>query len=195
MGQYYNSVLQNQKGEFKSYYPFSSKKLTEHSYFFNYYVNSICLKLLNKPHKVAWVGDSAKSEELNQFIENREYKERKIKVGTKKNFMEHLLINHTKKQFIDLTDYYNENVSNYFIQGRKNNWVIHPLPLLTAVGNGLGGGDYYGDKAINKSMVGIWAGDLIEVVPYNEDYSWNHETKEYQYKDYEKLWVIFDEGY
>lgn len=194
MGQYYHSVLQNKEGKFKSYYAFGLK-LMEHSYFFNHYVNSICLKLLNKPQKVAWVGDYAESEELDQFVKYRQNHGREIKVGTKKNFMQHLLINHTQKQFIDLTDYYNENISNYYIKNRKDNWVIHPLPLLTAVGNGLGGGDYYGDKAINKDMVGIWAGDLIEVTPYNEDYKWNHETKKYQYKDYEKLNVIFDEGY
>ena len=38
---------------------------------------------------------------------------------------------------------------------------IHPLPLLTAVGNGRGGGDYRGYE--NKSMVGYYAGDVIEI--------------------------------
>jgi hypothetical protein len=37
---------------------------------------------------------------------------------------------------------------------------IHPLPLLTAEGNGNGGGDYYGE---NKNMVGIWARDIISI--------------------------------
>lgn len=37
-------------------------------------------------------------------------------------------------------------------------WVTHPLPLLTAIGNGRGGGDYHGT---NESMVGMWAMDLL----------------------------------
>ena len=40
---------------------------------------------------------------------------------------------------------------------------IDPLPLLMAIGNGLGGGDYWGP---NEGQVGSWAGDLI--VPTNE---------------------------
>lgn len=71
------------------------------------------------------------------------------------------------------------------------------MPLLTAVGNGKGGGDYYGDRAINKEDVGLWAGDLIEIVKYNEDYKWNYETKQYEYKGYKNITddVLFDEGY
>ena len=37
-------------------------------------------------------------------------------------------------------------------------WMIHPLSLLTASGNGRGGGDYRGH---NKHLVGLWAGDVI----------------------------------
>ncbi|WP_251159426.1 hypothetical protein [Caniella muris] len=35
----------------------------------------------------------------------------------------------------------------------------HPLPLLCAVGNGQGGGDYYGPDSADE--VGAWAGDTI----------------------------------
>ena len=38
-----------------------------------------------------------------------------------------------------------------------------PLPLFMAIGNGLGGGDYWGE---NQEKIGSWAGDVI--VPTNE---------------------------
>lgn len=66
---------------------------------------------------------------------------------------------------------------------RSNNcgWRIHPLPLLTAIGNGLGGGDYYG---INTDDVGTWAWNEISVedeppVEYTEVKYTFRETFEY----------------
>jgi len=56
------------------------------------------------------------------------------------------LVNHTIGAYLDC-DKYKARCNN-------NDWILHPLPLLTAVGNGLGGGDYYG---INKDQVGAWA--------------------------------------
>lgn len=38
--------------------------------------------------------------------------------------------------------------------------ILHPLPLLTAIGNGQGGGDYYG---INQSVVGKWFWDELSI--------------------------------
>ena len=193
MGQYYTAVLKNKNGELKGYYDFGLK-LMEHSYFFNNYVNTICNKIFNNPHNVAWVGDYA--EEENEFTEyEKTHKGNHQKKHTKKNFMQCLLINHTKKQFLDLTEYYDNNVINFAENGRPNSWVIHPLPLLTAFGNGLGGGDYRGKNALNIDDVGLWAGDLLEIKPYNEEYAWNSEIKDYQYKDYTKVMFIFDEGY
>lgn len=197
MGQYYSAVLKNEKGNMRSYYDYGLK-LMEHSYFMNKYVNTICNKILNKPHNVAWVGDYAYSEEQwkNEFTEfDRLHKAYHQTKHTNKNFMEHLLINHTKKQVLDLTDYYNKAIINYHDEGRDDSWVIHPLPLLTAMGNGLGGGDYRGSKAINQNDVGIWAGDLLEIKPYDEDYKYNHDTKSWQYKDYTSVMFLFEEGY
>jgi hypothetical protein len=53
------------------------------------------------------------------------------------------IVNHTKKQYIS-----------------KENREIHPLPLLTAEGNGMGGGDYRGS---NEMEVGSWARDCISL--------------------------------
>lgn len=193
MGQYYTAVLKNENGNLRGYYDYGLK-LMEHSYFMNQYVNTICNKIYNKPHNVAWVGDYA--EEENEFTHyERNCKAYHQTKHTNKIFMQCLLINHTKKQVLDLTDYYNVAINYYHDNNRDDEWVIHPLPLLTALGNGLGGGDYRGNNAINKDKVGIWAGDLLEIKPYNNDYKFNHETKKWQYKDYENVMFIFDEGY
>jgi len=52
------------------------------------------------------------------------------------------IVNHTKKEYVD-----------------KTGKVFHPLPLLTAEGNGRGGGDYQQDN----EYVGYWARDNISV--------------------------------
>lgn len=206
MGQYYNSVLKDKIGTIVNYYNYGLK-LMEHSYFFNKYVNSVCKKLVNNPHYVAWVGDYAEEEDykdkenadtLREMVNYRQNYEgtQLLCKSAPWSYMGHLLVNHSKKQFIDLDDYYRNSVLHYG-EERKEEYVIHPLPLLTAVGNGKGGGDYYGDRVINKEDVGLWAGDLIEIVKYNEDYKWNYETKQYEYKGYKNITddVLFDEGY
>lgn len=196
MEQYYTAILKDSNGKFYAYLP-EALKLIEHSWFFNGSMNAICKKLLNNPHNVAWVGDYANSQYSNEFVD---YEQKtsgvRIKPNNKINFMNHLLINHTKEEFIDLTEYYNNAIRHYAKQDRNEDWVIHPLSLLTAMGNGLGGGDYYGSKAINQHIVGTWAGDLIEVKCYDKDYKWNTISKEYQYKNYTNLnMLVFDVGY
>ena len=57
-------------------------------------------------------------------------------------------------------------------------WDISPLPLLTALGNGRGGGDYRGT---NMDKIGIWVGDVLSV--------------EFEIPDgFEELKVEFKEG-
>jgi hypothetical protein len=54
------------------------------------------------------------------------------------------LVNHDTLQYVD----------------KRRGSFIHPLPLLTAEGNGRGGGDYYGR---DKHMVGRWARHVLSV--------------------------------
>lgn len=57
-------------------------------------------------------------------------------------------------------------------------WCVNPLPVLTACGNGRGGGDYRDDDDIN---VGSWAFDLIE---YSLLTSLNEYSKsEFKFRD------------
>lgn len=97
----------------------------EHSYFFNNYVNSVCEKLVNKPHYVAWVGDYADEEDyvnkdnaemVKSLVDYRVNEGGAIELESKTapyGYMGYLLVNHSKKQFIDLDDYYRNSVLHY----------------------------------------------------------------------------------
>ncbi len=80
------------------------------------------------------------------------------------------LINHSANEYVDLGKFQKENgwVESWTDRdGQKvSYWMdVHPLPLLTACGNGRGGGDYY-EKYPDFDLVGIWSFDLIEFADY-----------------------------
>ena len=62
------------------------------------------------------------------------------------------IINDTKKLIIDL-----KQLELDVKELKLDEWIIHPLPLLTCVGNGRGGGDYRGDD----DRIGEWFRDKI----------------------------------
>ncbi len=64
----------------------------------------------------------------------------------------YFLINHTKKLYVDYSK----------LPKDKDGWIVNPLPLLTALGNGRGGGDYYEDRP-DYDKVGIWAHDILSI--------------------------------
>ena len=61
-----------------------------------------------------------------------------------------------------------------YAENSKGTWgILHPLTLLTAVGNGMGGGDFNGKTREMEDNVGIWAWNLLEIkdtkpLGYNE---------------------------
>lgn len=126
-------------------------KLMEHSYVGNNFVNAFSTLIQDKPARVVWAGDYAESEsnrdeniyhlctDDNKALPSDIIKDRKPKY----------VINHDKKQFVD----------NSKSEPDDYDLCIHALPLLTAEGNGQGGGDYWGDNP----LVGTWARDLISV--------------------------------
>ncbi len=194
MGQYYYPTLFKQKGkrlyssqfyahEFgatqldNGYVIHEGLKLTEHSYVGNSFVETVMTQLFNNPQRVYWCGDYFEKED---FEDSRDFIRMK---RTWKSFREDgkgrkythpkevnefsadkLIINHTKHCFI--------NMKKWCRDHEDAEYQLHPLCLLTAVGNGRGGGDYYG---VNEEDVGIWAGDLIEIkdsLPENlQDYT------------------------
>lgn len=177
MGQYYKGVIirDNEKQVYETIIngEWEGCKLMEHSRFNNDYVNAIMFMLKNAPAKVAWVGDYADNAE-------NYWNEPAIETLTAKDFNSLVLylVNHSKKEYIVLNMYYIDNA-----RASNSYWVIHPLPLLTAVGNGRGGGDYRG---INQELVGSWAFDTIELMEWDK---WKSIKN-----DYNELRVIFKEG-
>ena len=167
MGQYYRPILTNTKGNERAYNrnvdgEYTMAKLMEHSWWRNPFVGTITRKLYKNSMKVVWVGDYADDGYNVNELTSEELKRLCAKAwkgkgyGVKKNelYLDGLyLVNHTKKIYIDC-DEYKANATD------KDGWCVHPIPLLTAIGNGLGGGDYRG---VNVEEVGCWANDLISV--------------------------------
>lgn len=163
MGQYYRPYVENDEEAkvFRSYDYNNGAKLLEHSYFGNEFVGAVCLTLLNNPHRVWWVGDYATEEgdftTAYEYVYERAWEEKDTTRETSDfNFEgKWFLLNHTQCSYIDLTECKLENRDKW-------GYCIHPLPLLTAVGNGRGGGDYHSCYP-NFDIVGCYAGDVLEI--------------------------------
>lgn len=179
MGQYYN-ILTKKDNKYKVYdrstidtkgnREYMLAKLTEHSWISNATMDSFSNIIYRNPMQVAWVGDY--SDELdninhvNNLTDNQILKLHKIAHHSK---VEHslelrplntqymLLVNWTKKEYLSMYDYIKTST--------VDEWCLHPLSLLTALGNGLGTGSYHG---INEDKIGLWCFDTISFE--SEDY-------------------------
>ena len=210
MGQYYRAVVCNKNG--RNSYVFSSdgglKLMESNAYFGCAILETVMVWLLGAQRRVAWVGDYASDCEYTNKVKRESwYKKAGWGIGnrsgsckdgiacidihdvdyTDESFTKGYLVNHTKHEFVDLRDYCSRvGEDNY-------GWRIHPLPLLTVIGNGLGGGDYRG---CNQHDVGRWAGDVISYVlekPNTSRYgivNGRYDALEY----YSEIKPVFDEG-
>ena len=188
MGQYYYPTILREKNErfySEEFYALdydNGLKLTEHSYCGNHFVETVMAQLLNKPGRLAWMGDYHEAGDfaflnpgLPEILEkrfNEHYKcftlpgyegycnGKHVRHYNKPEEVEErqgrFILNHDKKCYIDMEEYEKNNLTC----AEDCDWRFHPIPLLTAVGNGRGGGDFYG---IGEEDVGYWAGDLLEV--------------------------------
>lgn len=191
MGQYYNIAMKREGEKIKAFDrtldgEYQGAKLMEHSWFLNPMVNAIAEKLYYKKAQVAWVGDYADSKEDGDDLElyNAVWGENvKYQPLSKTTFTlsGRYLVNHTKKLVLDCWEYVKNSIKS---PTNKDGWVTHPLPLLTAVGNGRGGGDYGG---INEDKIGCWAWDVLEIV---EQETMNELTKNKGYQEFE---ILFEE--
>ena len=101
-----------------------------------------------------WCGDYADDQAIHHYIWNCD-NEKSLPNPEEFTLDGKFIINHSRKEYIDCDKYKERSLD-------KDGWCIHPLPLLTALGNGRGGGDYY-ENCPNVEQVGCWAGDLISV--------------------------------
>ena len=182
-------ILREKNGRFRSqgFYAHmyhNGLKLTEHSYCGNGFTETVVGELYNKPGRLAWIGDYIEKGDLPELNEGaagfeqaflRHYQKLHCDIDWAKDrddigrfincnydFPKEInarkgrfVLNHDKKVYIDMEEY----EKNGLPCREGEDWCFHPLPLLTAIGNGRGGGDFSG---IGEGDVGSWAGDLIE---------------------------------
>lgn len=158
-------------------------KLMGHCWWENEFMLSLTSKLWHNKMQVAWVGDYAAdckerdgcdiSPKTLSDMSYEIFDEHHIEAGymTLEN---KLLVNHTKQVYIDGDEYFAENKQN-----DNDLLCIHPLPLLTSVGNGQGGGDYCGT---DMDAVGSWCWDMIEVIGNTEKLPHDYKKVEYHFK-------------
>lgn len=165
MGQYYRIAFKH-KGErtwktTKTSWDFNNgAKLMEHSYIGNPFVENVKDIIFDVPTRLVWAGDYADEEkngknlyDIVSEIEDDIAKRAKLYVSNVEhvpNVKKRFLVNDSKKLFVD------------YSKPKTDRWGlrIDPLPLLTAEGNGRGGGDYCG---MSMGIIGSWARDLIYV--------------------------------
>ena len=137
-------------------------KLMEHSYLKNKMM--LCVEALliegGEWHKtpIVWAGDSSDPvrnemsySDMCDSTDEGEHVARELipKPLTAKQANEFkFIVNHTKKEFVD-----KKKVKSF------GGYKIHPLSLLTSLGNGRGGGDFRGEN----EFVGTWATDVISI--------------------------------
>ena len=182
MGQYYRAILGDAFGlnckvfdrSVDGEYTFA--KLLEHSWWQNSFVNAFSEFIYNEPSRVAWVGDYATEPDDFDFPNcsafyvpsyGEVWGDRVSAIGVSSTDFTldgKFLLNHDTKQFVDLDEYKTACTD-------KHGWCIHPLPLLTAVGNDRGGGDFH-EGNTGFDFVGSWAWQLISIADKpSEDFS------------------------
>jgi hypothetical protein len=159
-------------------------KLLEHGYVYTHLCVAVAREMLDNPAHLAWVGDYAEEDELKR-ISNGEFGYESVwdtehdhtfpPPKTESGFYAgKYLLNHTKGQYISFDDYFDA-------LNEQSPWIVCPFAILTAVGNGRGGGDYRG---VNEDLAGAWAWDELEITGNKEKFS-----------GYEKVNPIFEIGF
>ena len=202
MGQYYLPYVKHGKTikifDNKVDGEWEGLKLMEHSYWSNSFVGQVINDLFYNKGKVCWVGDYYDESDFAQvncdnkqlvkeigelvWLESSPIKKIKGKIQTSRNLSGCLLVNHTKKEFIDGDEYYQQNRWFETWEGKSYPWCINPLPLLTCTASH-SGGSYYG---INAHLCGTWFNDELEVV-------YNYEKEDLIEKGYQQFEPLFSE--
>lgn len=192
MGQYFRPILGNLRGEARKVFDRSVDgertfaKLMEHSWWTVPFVNSFSARLYKHKKRVAWVGDYA-NDAADFIFPNSSaisvpcYEDvwgdnvRLIKsTSTDFTLDDKFLLNLDTKQYVDLNEYKAKSQD-------KDGWIIHPIPLLTAVGNDRGRGDFHKGN-LGYEHVGIWAWHLLYIGDNRP-------------KGFDKLEIVFKELY
>jgi hypothetical protein len=188
MGQYYKIVFKHNGGsvvvndrkiEGDGYI---LAKLLEHSWLGCDIADAVAYEMYKNPMQLAWIGDYADNGDEVEVITNGDisYEEvwgnddSKHVFPAYKNDFDYSgkwLVNHDKKLAMSFDKYIAESKTKY--------GTIAPFPLLTAIGNGRGGGDYR-DEYPCYDEVGTWAWNSISIEDAKPD-------------GYEEFSVVFKE--
>ena len=176
MGQYYKPVNIKTMEWVYSHSHGSGLKLMEHSWIGNGFVG-VVMTLLSPKNKwykspIVWCGDyyDEKGEKCYYSLVKDSKELKDVKSMSEKKQTAAILVNHTKKMYAVYKD----------IIANDSGYKANPLPLLTALGNGRGGGDYHEGPGFDK--IGIWAKDILSI-----EFS--------RPKGYEKLTIDFYEKF
>jgi hypothetical protein len=154
MGQYYKPVNIDRREWLLTHDYGNGLKLLEHSYVGAGVIDAVMQLLATtwKGRRMVWAGDYADPE---RDTDNNLYAlmtaERKItpRMGFSGDTSpRRYLLNHDRRTFVDIET---APVDSFGVR-------LHPLPLLTAEGNGRGGGDFH--KA--DPRIGLWARQRLE---------------------------------
>lgn len=178
MEQYFRALLYNKENGTNTVYRWSGigksldsdTPLNRQYWWYNNFVGKIAKILYKNPLKVAWVGNLSDESKalLNAAWSVMSNTIEIANIVDTAMFMEgKYLINHTQMLYISGSDYKDEMAQK--VIGISDEQILHPLPLLTALGNGKGDNDYHGR---NQLDVGSWSYNVISVddVPPNDDY-------------------------
>ena len=173
MGQYYTPVLEKDglltRINPSSLHHWPMVKLMEHSWMPNEYLAVVANRIYKNPLKLVWLGDYGDedvkrlfpdsplaklggtaehlvSDDITDLYESDIDEDGDITF----DYTDKWLVNHNSKTAINFNDYVELSKSHTI----DKEWIINPISLLTAIGNGKGGGDYSG---INQNLVGEWA--------------------------------------
>ena len=182
MGQYYKVIVRkdgkdtiyDRKVEGDDRYVCA--KLTEFSWWENKFCRSLAQTLLDSPGKVCFVGDYAEEDECKAlgFDYESVWGDNAKHSYSPASFLDldsvKYLVNADRKEYVDLPKYKAASTDG-------DGWTLFPLAILTALGNGRGGGDYGDDE---DPSVGSWAFDSVY---FTNELPEGYEELEVVYKD------------
>ena len=179
MGQYYKPINTDDMSWFYAHeVDNNGLKLMEHSYIGNMLCGAVMFRMTKgqpwymKP--IVWAGDyydeAGEIPYYKMVQEKIEPKEHEYLSMADQHYC--FIVNHTKREYYDCS-------KTKEIEGWKDCY-INPLPLLTALGNDRGGGDYRG-KSMDK--VGAWAGDILSISLEEDGPPVGYEEVNYDFKE------------
>lgn len=187
MGQYYRTIIVSEENDSdkniiyidddcKFRCSWIGLKLMEHSFLGNEWTDSIARVMYHTKIRMAEVGDYADEYPVYELAYNNKVNRTLLDINNISNGFEiyktydengnfipfnykgKYLINWDKKIYINFDEY----IPLSKVDWAEDDTAVSPFNLLTALGNGRGGGDYH-DTRPNFKYVGSWAWDIISI--------------------------------